>query len=244
MVSFIISSTGEISIVAEHLAKKIRLLCWVMTSPSNLFSKARHVLATWGQRCSKTIFMTSASHRSDVGDMHVVQLPVEEGRSALWAKTKEAFKYMYLTHIDSYDWFVKADDDTYMVVENLRYLLHDKDPSLPLYMGRRFKPYVEQGYMSGGAGYVLSKEAVKRFVERALKSPECRQDGGGSEDVELGRCLQAVGVRIVDSMDKRMRERFHPFVPEHHLIPDILDKNMWYFTYNYYPPKQVGCIFY
>lgn len=38
-------------------------------------------------------------------------------------------------------------------------------PSEPIYFGCRFKPYVKQGYMSGGAGYVLSKEAVRRLIE-------------------------------------------------------------------------------
>lgn len=50
-------------------------------------------------------------------------------------------------------------------MENLRYMLHGVDPSTPIYFGQRFKPYVKQGYMSGGAGYVLSKEALKRFVQ-------------------------------------------------------------------------------
>ena len=43
-----------------------------------------------------------------------------------------------------------------------RYLLSDKNSSSPVYFGHKFKPYVEQGYFSGGAGYVLSKEALMR----------------------------------------------------------------------------------
>lgn len=56
----------------------------------------------------------------------------------------------------------------YVIVENLRYMLFPHKPSEPIYYGCRFKPYVKQGYMSGGAGYVLSKEAVKRFIEVTL----------------------------------------------------------------------------
>lgn len=54
---------------------------------------------------------------------------------------------------------------SYVILENLRYMLMPYKPSDPIYFGCRFKPYVKQGYMSGGAGYVLSKEAVRRFVE-------------------------------------------------------------------------------
>uniref|UniRef100_A0A170WG71 Glycoprotein-n-acetylgalactosamine 3-beta-galactosyltransferase 1-like protein isoform x1 n=1 Tax=Triatoma infestans TaxID=30076 RepID=A0A170WG71_TRIIF len=49
-----------------------------------------------------------------------VALPVKEGRDNLWAKTKEAFKYAYLNYFDQADWFMKADDDTYVIVENTK----------------------------------------------------------------------------------------------------------------------------
>ncbi|CAL1539230.1 unnamed protein product [Lymnaea stagnalis] len=229
------SHANENNSVARYLYKKVRVLCWVMTNPNNIQTKARHVKATWGKRCNILLFMSSKSD----WELPAVALNVAEGRDHLWAKTKAAFKYIYSQHLNDADWFVKSDDDTYIVVENLRYFLQNKLPSEPVFYGRRFKPMVKQGYMSGGAGYVLSKEALSRVVTQGLDNPEkCRSDNGGAEDLEMGKCLENVGVLAGDTRDELGRERFHPFIPEHHLIPDILPKEMWYWSYNFYPAKQ------
>ena len=77
-------------------------------------------------------------------DLPSVKLKVGEGRDNLWGKTKLSFRHVYQHHFEDYDWFVKADDDTYMIIENLRYLLKDHNSSHPIYFGRKFKPYVKQ----------------------------------------------------------------------------------------------------
>ena len=126
----------------------MRVLCWVMTKPKNHVKKARHVKATWGHRCNKILFMSSALD----ADLPTVKLDVKEGRDHLWAKTKSAFTHVYKYYLHEADWFLKADDDTYVIVENLRYFLSTQNYSTPVYFGCKFKPYVKQGYMSGGKG--------------------------------------------------------------------------------------------
>ncbi|XP_043825097.1 glycoprotein-N-acetylgalactosamine 3-beta-galactosyltransferase 1 isoform X2 [Dromiciops gliroides] len=219
--------------MAEELYHKVRVLCWVMTGPQNLEKKARHVKATWGRRCNKILFMSSEENK----DFPTVGLDTREGRDQLYWKTIRAFHYVHEHHLDEADWFMKADDDTYVVLDNLRWLLSRHDPAAPVYFGRRFKPYVKQGYMSGGAGYVLSKEALRRFV-RAFQTNKCSHSSS-VEDLALGKCMEAIGVEAGDSRDPSGKETFHPFVPEHHLIKGYLPKTFWYWNYNYYPPVEI-----
>jgi glycoprotein-N-acetylgalactosamine 3-beta-galactosyltransferase len=76
-------------------------------------------------------------------------------------------------------------------------MLKQYNTSDPLFFGYKFKPQVKQGYFSGGAGYVLSREALKRFVLQAITDETgilCRHDNGGDEDLEMGKCMENVGV--------------------------------------------------
>ena len=87
-----------------------------------------------------------------------------------------------------------------------------------------------QGFPSGGAGYVISKETLARMAIRSRDPPLCKEDGP-AEDVEVGRCLEKLGVYILNSTDSRGRSRFHPYTPMHHVVKG-LGKNYQYWDAN------------
>jgi glycoprotein-N-acetylgalactosamine 3-beta-galactosyltransferase len=62
---------------------------------------------------------------------------------------------------------------------------------------------------------------------------------GGTEYVEMGKCMENLQVTAMDTRDSYGRGRFFPFVPEHHLIPGHMTKDFWYWNYIYYSVKEV-----
>ena len=131
-----------------------------------------------------------------------VALNVQDSYETLWGKTKEALKYLHNNHLDDAEWFYKADDDTFAVMENMRHMLSSFDPSTALHLGFRYKDGGnQQGFMSGGSGYILTKRAISKFVttllaEEALPQTDYEADNsklcvvpgieGSAEDLYLG----------------------------------------------------------
>lgn len=213
----------------------LRILCWIMTGPKNLESRTRHIRESWAKRCDVTLYMSSFESA-----FPTVALNVSEGRQNLYWKTIRAFQYIHQHHLDEADWFLKADDDTFVVVENLRYTLSRFDTEEPWYLGRRFAPFIAQGYMSGGAGYVLSKEALRRFV-RGFESGDCTHYSD-IEDMALGKCMETMKVQPADTRDVLGRQTFHPYPLDHYVIRKPPRNRPWHMLYDHYPVTEgPGC---
>ena len=56
-------------------------------------------------------------------------------------------QHVFDHHLQEADWFLKADDDTFVIVENLKNLLQHHNTNAPVYFGHNFK-YLG-GYMAG-----------------------------------------------------------------------------------------------
>lgn len=174
-----------------------------MTCPERLDSKASHVKATWGSRCNKVLYVSDYLNTT----FPTINITVDHGRKYLTAKTMAAFDYIYKHHLNDADWFMKADDDTYVIMENLRYFLSEQDTNKPLLFGSHFMLGTAMGSMSGGAGYVVSKEALRRYGKR---SPDVCKRVLHHEDVDWAHCMQELNVTPGDSRDSHGRSRFHP----------------------------------
>ena len=95
-----------------------------MTRPQNLEKKAKHVKATWAQHCNKVLFISSEENQ----DFPTVGLKTKEGREQLYRKTIKTFQFVYDHYLEDADWFMKAYDDTYVILDNLRWLLSKYNP--------------------------------------------------------------------------------------------------------------------
>ncbi|XP_052846977.1 glycoprotein-N-acetylgalactosamine 3-beta-galactosyltransferase 1 [Drosophila gunungcola] len=223
----------------EHLAiwlrREVRILCLVLTMPSSHSTKAARVNRTWGARCNKLIFMSTKTDPH----LNILKINISESRNNLYAKVRTGMGYVHKHHLNEYDWFLKADDDTYVVMENLRLFLYPYDPESSVYFGCRFKSSYSQGYMSGGGGYVLSRDALRRLNLFALNSTTTCKLNGDSEDVQIGHCLQDVGVVAGDTRDFQGHHRFLPVSPWT-LIP-FIPYGSWMDSYFFHQPNRSDC---
>ena len=60
----IFSLSEDDTSLADYLESKVRVLCWIMTSPDNLEKKAIHVYRTWAHKCNKLIFVSSKENNT------------------------------------------------------------------------------------------------------------------------------------------------------------------------------------
>lgn len=89
--------------------------------------------------------------------------------------------------------------------------------------------------MAGGS-YILSRKAVQKFVTQIMTNDTiCRSNGGGAEDLEMGRCLQHHALAI-DGRDVLHQQRFFPIGVERHMKKSVNES--WYERYQWFNVTQ------
>ncbi|ETN87116.1 hypothetical protein RB195_013677 [Necator americanus] len=197
---------------ARRLPKSGQLFCWVQTAKIYHETRALAINETWLSRCDHGQLFTGDFFSSSDIPYSTIFAGIPDSYYNLFYKSRYAFYYIYHYISKNFDWYMKADDDTYVIVEHLREYLSTLDPSKPYYLGYILKPYLKHGYNAGGAGYVLSRAAVQIFNELLYHNETLCPDDI-HEDVGIGRCLASVGIFPHDTRNVYGQNRFNTYTP-------------------------------
>mmetsp|Transcript_50315 Transcript_50315/g.126010 ORF Transcript_50315/g.126010 Transcript_50315/m.126010 type:complete len:572 (-) Transcript_50315:92-1807(-) len=148
------------------------------THQKAFLEKRERIFRTWGRHLANLLtFVGTLPPAKDIEEKRqrdeVTKLAQTEelgadidGYKVLYKKVLKS--YMFLCEKDMasvYEWFMKVDDDLFLVTYNLANALKKFDPEQPHYLGQ-YMVYKKQGYASGGAGYVLSRGLMKAMCQK------------------------------------------------------------------------------
>lgn len=195
-------------------------------------------MATWSSHCSRAVFLTTLE---DAALPEVVLTPEVDAYDQLWEKVTLGFEWAY-GRLGDFEWVVKADDDSFVLVENLRAAVLELNPETPVATGVHLRTWeTGETYLNGGASYVLSRGAVRTLVEKGLREGRCKADLelGTSEDVNMAACLALLGVDLLDSRDSEGRQRFHIYPPQELVDPrqEVDLRHLWLKKISIHPYK-------
>lgn len=89
---------------------------------------------------------------------------------------------------------------------------------------------------------MLSRSALNRLVKEGFekKLNQCHLQLGSIEDLEMGLCLEAVGVRAGDTRDSYGLPTFLALSPVDLLSEKVVSPSSWYYQYAFYGPPKAG----
>ncbi|XP_041375011.1 chondroitin sulfate synthase 1-like [Gigantopelta aegis] len=175
------------------------ILIGVMTTRQNLATRAAAISRTWGKLVPGKIIFFVGKGKKYNGNLPVVVL--NEASDNIYPPQGKSFmmiKHIHDNYLDTFEWFIRADDDLFVKIKDLEVFLRSVNSSRRLYIGQPGLGIpTERGklglrdessfYCLGGPGVVLSRETLRLVV---LSMSTCRNSTfTAHEDTELGRCV-------------------------------------------------------
>ena len=173
----------------------------VMTAERFLETRAKAVFDTWGKDVpGKLTFFSSHRETHKTLNAPVVSLPDVDDSYPPLKKSLMMVKYMYVHHLDEYDWFMRADDDVYVRNEKLAGLLRSLNSSDDIYLGHAGTGADEEkgmlnllpgeNYCMGGPGVILSRSVLRKVGPHLEHCLQTAPKAHMHEDIQLGLCIK------------------------------------------------------
>jgi len=167
----------------SHLNKSLKeqdsskLFCMIIATENVLNTHDLKMYKLWVNECDDHVFVSmipkkyhSSSNKRPIlieDKFKVLQPPGFESDSYknLTHKVYLSFKHLYKTEKSPFDWYLKADIDTFVFIDNLREFVKARHISQPVTYGFNYKQRVPKGYQSGGAGINIFISILLRYED-------------------------------------------------------------------------------
>jgi glycoprotein-N-acetylgalactosamine 3-beta-galactosyltransferase len=185
-----------------------RILCMILTSEKTFLKRSKPTWSTWAPKCTQTFYFLNVRNITlDKNSPPVFNLSLEENYNKMAKKVLLVLRIAYEQYVNSFDWFLLVDDDTYVFINDLHSFISRLDTNNPFVYGYNFKHVVKGGYTSGGGGTLFTKGSLIRLGKSILDGICPFEDG--YSDVAIGECMMRSQVTLGYSQDSHGRERFH-----------------------------------
>ena len=194
-----------------EVRKRERIVFGVLAGPMHVGTRLQAALQTWLRDEESVIYIEdSIGQVKDVVEtvgkrlgkpLNCSVVAVTVPQSNLQRSVNGAWKdFVIMRHIvDHYpgaDWYSLVDDDSFMIIHNLRLVLASHfTTSKPFYLGAlMLAPEMKETvtFIQGGAGILINRAAAQKVVPLLdLCEPSCMQWAG---DVRLGCCFAKTSV--------------------------------------------------
>lgn len=200
--------------VALQLKSSVRVFCAIFTHYNYISSYAKSVNNTWAHRCTKTIYFSNKGN-STFG-FPLVYLEDSDVPKLFIKRMIVALTHVYIKHFHDAEWFVFSSDTSFVIMENLRYFLSDKNPEQPIIFG---PPKEKLTFDFHSTMTVMSKKAL--FFEATGDLEQCYKSRqvptGPTFDIYLDLCMEDSGIENGVTEDEDGNELFN--------IPDPITSN-------------------
>jgi glycoprotein-N-acetylgalactosamine 3-beta-galactosyltransferase len=160
-----------------------KILCLVLTIPKNHATRMQAVVDTWGRKCDILVGASSVRDPS----LHTYPIDSTEGYWGIFDKLLQTLRWIFTENRQDwdFDWILKADDDTYVIMENLHAFLNNLNSNesavdLPLVYGRvmawpRLKRFKQTWFEKGSPNFKFGR----RFYAKLGSQETLRYAHGG-----------------------------------------------------------------
>lgn len=242
-----VNQVSEIKIKSTlYKNKNNSVLCMVLTTEENILTRGKAVYETYGSQCDELVFACNCLKILAVRSLMIkeeMNIPVDlevykqvvhypilhvdviESREKMGEKVLEVLSRSYSVFWNVSSWFFLLDDDAFVFMDNLYKFIETKNTDEPFMYGFHFRHRpLPAGHIAGGSGILLTKESMKRLVDKINKN-ECNEYIDTFGDVTIGGCGYSCNIQIGNSTDQFGRPKFHFHDPDTHFygpIPEYL----------------------